>query len=34
LDGLIFNMPHAEDLHAIELAGATFSKFLAVTAPR
>ncbi len=34
LDGLIFNMPHVEDEHAIELAGATFSKFLAVTAAR
>jgi F420-dependent oxidoreductase-like protein len=25
LDGLIFNMPHVEDLHAIELAGKTLS---------
>ena len=34
LDGLIFNMPHAEDVHAIELAGATLSKLPAVTAAR
>jgi F420-dependent oxidoreductase-like protein len=34
LDGLIFNMPHAEDVHAIELAGATLSKLPAVTAGR
>lgn len=34
LDGLIFNMTHAEDVHAIELAGATLSKLPAVTAAR
>ncbi len=34
LDGLIFNMPYAEDAHAIELAGATLSKLPAVTAAR
>jgi alkanesulfonate monooxygenase SsuD/methylene tetrahydromethanopterin reductase-like flavin-dependent oxidoreductase (luciferase family) len=34
LDGLIFNMPHAEDVHAIELAGATLSRLPAVTAAR
>jgi F420-dependent oxidoreductase-like protein len=32
LDGLIFNMPHAEDEHAIKLAGATLSKLGALTA--
>ena len=34
LDGLILSMPHAEDVHAIELAGATLSKLPAVTAAR
>lgn len=32
LDGLIFNMPHVEDLHAIELAGKTRSRLGAVRA--
>ncbi len=31
LDGLIFNMPHAEDMHAIELAGKTLRQLSPAT---
>jgi alkanesulfonate monooxygenase SsuD/methylene tetrahydromethanopterin reductase-like flavin-dependent oxidoreductase (luciferase family) len=34
LDGLIFNMPHAEDEHAIELTGQALSHLGAVSAAR
>jgi alkanesulfonate monooxygenase SsuD/methylene tetrahydromethanopterin reductase-like flavin-dependent oxidoreductase (luciferase family) len=32
LDGLIFNMPHVEDEHAIELAGKTLRQLSPATA--